>query len=112
MTIGEGQLKYIAFVLILLIFFGFSSHNLFAREITIELPELKSGKSLWQNISEKTKSLFQKLKIGKGENGPISFLKNIGKSIIDYCMSLEIKEWFKNYWTMLNIYLDKEIRIE
>ena len=112
MTIGEDTLKYIAFVLILLIFFGFSSHNLFAQEITIKLPESEYGKSLWQNISQNIKSLFQKFKIGEGENGPITFLKNIGKSIIDYCGSLQIKQWFKNCWTMLNIYLDKEIRIE
>ena len=112
MTIGEDKLKYIAFVLTFLMFFAFCGQNLFAQEISVELPGPEHVKSIWQSIKQGANSIFQKVeRIGKGISGFAPFFENIGKGITSWWSS-GARPWFEYLWTNCNIYLNQEIRIE
>jgi len=112
MRIGEDKSKYIALILITLVFFIFPCEDLFAQETTLSLPGSEQVKSFWNNIASSTKSIFQNIrKIGESFSYLTSFLQNISEKIGSW-WSIQARPWIFIQWNCLSNYLEKEIKIE
>lgn len=112
--IGEDKLKYIVFILMILVFFAFSCQNLFAQETTFSPPGPEQVKSFWNNMASTTKSIFQNInikKIGKGFSYLTPFFQNISEKIGTW-WSIQARSWIFVQWNCLSNYLEQEIKIE
>ena len=122
--IGDYKFKYIAFAIIILVFFVFSYQNSFAQTKIFSPPApmeaaLQPGppgqeelNSFWNNAARTTKSIFQNIKkIGDNLSSLSPFFQNIFEKVGTW-WSIRARSWILIQWNCFNNYLEQEIKIE